>query len=236
MSKLKSWPMAVAVMVVGAAVAITAFWFLGSKDMTLQATADSMLPGIVEGDRLQVRQLPGDQVHRGDIIVFVADAWAHDNSERGKTLAKRVIGVGGDTVAGDGDGRIQVNGKPITEEYRKKDDPNAGSLLGAFTAEVNQGDVFVAGDWRGNSRDSRLYFRDPGHGGVPQKDIKGIVVAVNGGPVVPTTAFTNAGLAGAPFHDDSASGPVRLLVMAGGLALFLGGVIWLIIALARRKT
>jgi signal peptidase I len=235
MKKLKSWPMAVVVMVVGAAVAITAFWFTGDDDVTYPG--GGMDPTIPAGSSVRVRKVPGDQVHRGDVIMFVGDAWAAEPAERGLTLVKRVIGVGGDTVTGSGDGQLGVNGKPVTEDYRKKDDPDAGVVVGAFIVKVEPGEVFVAGDWRGNSRDSRTYVEVlDHHGGVPVKDISGFVVAVNGKSIAPTTAFTDAGLAGAPFHDDSSGGQVRLLVIAGGLALCLGGMIWLILALARRKT
>ncbi|TCO57020.1 hypothetical protein EV192_106495 [Actinocrispum wychmicini] len=99
-----------------------------------------------------------------------------------------------------------------------------------FTTKVDTGKVFVAGDWRGNSRDSRLYTDSPGNGGVPLTDIRGIVVAVNNTVLAPTTAFTDAGLAGAPYQEAS----FDKLVLAGGV-VFVGGLVWLVLSLIRRK-
>ncbi|GAB3907237.1 hypothetical protein GCM10029964_105170 [Kibdelosporangium lantanae] len=60
----------------------------------------------------------------------------------------------------------------------------------------------------------------------------GVVVAVNGNALTPTKAFTDAGLPGEP-----AAAPAKwpLVGLALGLAVFVAGVAWLVVALSRRK-
>jgi signal peptidase I len=92
----------------------------------------------------------------------------------GNDLVKRVIGVGGDTVeCCDANGRIIVNGKPLTNETYIK--PGSRTDQVQFKVIVPEGSVFVMGDNRGNSQDSRFHL-DLNNGMVPLKDIVGRVV------------------------------------------------------------
>jgi signal peptidase I len=94
-------------------------------------------------------------------------------SDSGKDLVKRVIGVGGDRVACcDAEGRIVVNGVPLDEDY----------IIGPtdqvlFDVAVPQDSVFVLGDNRGDSRDSRFHL-DEDFGAVPVDNVVGRVVVV----------------------------------------------------------
>ena len=94
-------------------------------------------------------------------------------SDSGKDLVKRVIGVGGDRVACcDSQGRIVVNGVPLDEGY----------IIGPtdqvlFDVEVPRDAIFVLGDNRGNSRDSRFHL-DENSGSVPVDNVVGRVVLV----------------------------------------------------------
>lgn len=94
-------------------------------------------------------------------------------SDSGDDLVKRVIGVGGDRVACcDADGRIVVNGVPLNEDY----------IIGPtdqvrFDVSVPEGGIFVMGDNRGDSRDSR-YHLDMNNGAVPVGNTVGRVVLV----------------------------------------------------------
>lgn len=117
-----------------------------------------------------------DDVHRGDVVVFRdPGGWLTPQPESrggvGQTLRdmfefvgilpdeseghliKRVIGVGGDTVACcDDDGRVTVNGAALEEsEYLFPGDPSATD----FETEVPEGELFVMGDHRADSGDSR---------------------------------------------------------------------------------
>ncbi|OLO67246.1 signal peptidase I [Actinomyces oris] len=156
----------------------------------------SMERTLRDGDKVAVPMYGSDDVERGDVIVFTdPDDWLHVKEPtglRGATqrlmiavnllpentghhLVKRVIGVGGDHVVADGKGSLTVNGVAIKEPYVK--DGQSPSLT-SFDVAVPQGYVWVMGDNRSNSADSR-YHRDDAHGGfVPLKNVVGVARVV----------------------------------------------------------
>ena len=90
---------------------------------------------------------------------------------------KRVIGLGGDRVrCCDARGRVTVNGVPLNERSYLP----AGEKPSAidFEVKVKEGYVWVQGDNRSNSADSRVHLGDPGGGQVPVGDLVGRVFAV----------------------------------------------------------
>jgi signal peptidase I len=90
----------------------------------------------------------------------------------GNDLVKRVIGVAGDTVeCCDAQGRIMVNGVGIDETYIKE---GATTDQVTFSVLVPEGHVFVMGDNRGNSEDSRFHL-DLNNGMVPVSEVIGRV-------------------------------------------------------------
>lgn len=93
---------------------------------------------------------------RGDIITFHPPAsWGEAN---GDVFVKRVVAVGGDTVSCCGaDGKLVVNGASVDEPYLNYDAP--GTL--EFNYTVPEGTVFVLGDNRPVSADSRYHPTDP---------------------------------------------------------------------------
>jgi signal peptidase I len=91
-------------------------------------------------------------------------------------LIKRVIGIGGDTVVCcDDSGRITVNGVPIDEPYVKSQSDIARL---EFEVTVEPGRVFVMGDNRANSADSRYHLTDPGQGAIPVELVVGRAVVI----------------------------------------------------------
>lgn len=83
-------------------------------------------------------------------------------SDSGSDLVKRVIGIGGDTIACcDTDGRIVLNGVPLDEAYVQGPTDQV-----RFDVVVPPDSMFVMGDNRGDSRDSR-YHLDVDGGAVP---------------------------------------------------------------------
>ncbi len=94
-------------------------------------------------------------------------------SDTGKDLVKRVIAVEGDRISCcNADGRIVLNGEPLVEDYVK-----GSTNQVQFDVVVPPGGVFVMGDNRGNSRDSRYHLQVE-NGAVPASEVVGRVVLV----------------------------------------------------------
>ena len=93
-------------------------------------------------------------------------------SNSGNDLVKRVIGVANDQVeCCDAAGRVTVNGVAIADSYMKE---GITSDQVTFSVLVPEGNVFVMGDNRGNSEDSRFHL-DKNNGMVPVEEIIGRV-------------------------------------------------------------
>jgi len=111
----------------------------------------SMAPTLKVNDRVLVNKLSYDlhEVNRGDLIVFESPP---DEGSETKDLIKRVIGLPGETVESR-DGRMVVDGRVLDEPYL--DD---GVMTGALEKTVIPPDhLWVMGDNRSNSRDSRFF-------------------------------------------------------------------------------
>jgi signal peptidase I len=121
--------------------------------------SESMLPTLEVGDRLFVDKF----IYRfrepevGDMVVF-------DGLETDDELIKRVVAVAGDRVKVR-DGVLRVNGEFPEEPYARAVLFPDGSDFGP--TRLQEGEVFVMGDNRGNSRDSRFF------GPVPLENIEG---------------------------------------------------------------
>jgi signal peptidase I len=175
---------------------------VGIKFFLVQAfyiPSPSMEPMFIENDRILVQKVSywgDDEPERGDIIVFKDPGdWLDDTETRAATnpvtktleaiglypsgghLVKRVIGVGGDRVkCCDAKGRVTVNGTPLDESsYLPKgtlpsDDP--------FDVRVPEDHLWMMGDNRDNSYDSRGHTGDPGGGFVSEDMVVGKVWAL----------------------------------------------------------
>ncbi|WP_326700099.1 signal peptidase I [Streptomyces sp. NBC_01754] len=137
----------------------------------------SMSPTVNAGDRVLAERVDGDEVRRGDVVVFTDEVWG------ATPMVKRVVGVGGDTVACcDEAGRLTVDGDPIEEPYLRADgtaSPAGTPASGKdFTAKVPEGSLFLLGDERTSSLDSRVHLEDTDQGAVPRSAVQARVDAV----------------------------------------------------------
>lgn len=130
----------------------------------------SMEPGLRIGDRVLVNKLAyrfGARPSRGDVVVFDGTGYfGHAD------YVKRVVGVGGDhVVCCDREGRIEVNGRPVDETGFLHPGNSASDV--PFDVVVPDGRLFLLGDHRARSSDSRDHLGSPGGGMVPVDDVVG---------------------------------------------------------------
>ena len=136
-----------------------------------RVSGSSMEKTLSDGDNLIVDKLSYrfQEPKRFDIVVFPY------KYEENTYYIKRIIGLPGDTVACKGSGEpITVNGKPIDESAYLKSGVNPSDS--PFSVTVTDGNVFVLGDNRSNSRDSRYHLDDGNNGLVPYDDIQGVAL------------------------------------------------------------
>jgi signal peptidase I len=112
----------------------------------------SMLPTLHEDDRVLVNKLSYDlhDVHRGDLVVFERP----ENEAAGqiKDLIKRVVGLPGERIESR-DGDVYIDGDLLEEPYLA----DGAETTGLEPQTVPEGHVFVMGDNRGDSMDSRVF-------------------------------------------------------------------------------
>jgi signal peptidase I len=152
-------------------------------------------------DRVAVNKVPfiSGSISRGDVVVFRDPAnWLPEPYEGAENkvvakikeglvavgvlpnpakqyLVKRVIGVAGDHIICCSNGKLTINGKETNEPYifagNKPSDMD-------FNVTVPEGKIWVMGDHRGSSADSRYHQDDVNHGFVPLEKVTGRVFAI----------------------------------------------------------
>lgn len=137
-------------------------------------SSESMAPTYGPGDRVVFERIDGSQVRRGDVVVFSApDRYGFEG-----LVMERIIGVGGDRVTcctgTETDASVTVNGKPLEEPYVNGGDVHGGYPM-SYDVQVPDGRLFMLGDHRANSRDSRA-FLDDHSGTLPESAIRGRVI------------------------------------------------------------
>lgn len=135
-----------------------------------QIPSGSMESGLRVGDRVLVNKLAyrfGAEPRRGDVVVFDGTGYFGDAD-----YIKRVVGVGGDhVVCCDKEGRIRVNGRSVDESTFLYPGDKPSTVR--FDVVVSDGTLFVLGDHRSDSSDSRDHLGSPGGGMIPVDDVIG---------------------------------------------------------------
>lgn len=126
--------------------------------------------------------LPPDETKKGDDPVGVKQVKQGLTfigllpSDDEQDLIKRVVAVGGDTVkCCDKDGRVTVNGVPLDEPYLHPG--NVPSTM-QFEVQVPAGRIFVLGDHRSDSADSRFHLDEQYRGTVSEEEVVGRAVVI----------------------------------------------------------
>ncbi|MFE5816338.1 signal peptidase I [Streptomyces sp. NPDC056479] len=166
---------------VGLALVVGSVLWLRTGYALSAVASESMTPTYAVGDRIVAERVDADQVGRGDVVLYSAPERYYD----GPPVMQRVIGVGGDRIVccvgtGTARERITVNGRPLSEPYVKGGIANG---MPPYDVTVPEGRLFVLGDNRLNSRDSRSFAAD--HGGtVPVGAVVGRVTDSYAMPVL----------------------------------------------------
>ncbi|NEA16298.1 signal peptidase I [Streptomyces halstedii] len=184
----------------------------------------SMSPTVNAGDRVLAERVDGAEVRRGDVVVFTDTVWGD------APMVKRVVGVGGDEVTCcDGAGRLTINGKAVEEPYLRADGTgtSGGSPASGqdFIARVPEGKLFLLGDERTGSLDSRVHLEDVDQGAVPRGAVQARVDAV---------AWPLNGMIGRPEGFAALPGgvseegplPLQAAAVALGVVLIVGGSVY----------
>jgi signal peptidase I len=173
----------------------------------------SMTPTIDAGDRVLAQRVDGDEIRRGDVVVFTDKSWV-----TGASVVKRVVAVGGDTVSCCTDGKLTVNGKKIDETYLKGSVVEDKSIP---TVKVPEGRLFLLGDERQGSLDSSAHLTDTAQGTVARSAVTARVDAV----VWPMKGMLERPTGFEPLGALSSPGPLRtiFILIIVGAVLVLGG-------------
>ncbi|MFJ2741329.1 signal peptidase I [Streptomyces sp. NPDC087440] len=247
-------------------IVVALFIALVLKTFLVQAfviPSGSMEQTIRIGDRVLVDKLTpwfGSRPERGEVVVFKdPGGWLEQEKKPAKEdpvgikqvkegltwigllpsadeqdLIKRVVAVGGDTVkCCDRNGQVTVNGVALSEPYVF---PNDRPSKTPFEVKVPEGRVFVLGDHRSNSADSRFHLNEKYQGTVSEEDVLGRAFVI-GWPIghwrkleVPDTFArvpeprAGAGAVGQPSHRVASQDRQVLLPSPGELPLVMGVV------------
>ncbi len=214
----------------------------------------SMENTLIPGDRVLVNKLVYRfrSIDRGDVVVFSGQgSWDPPAppgpgdpllrfwdsltnlvgiSAPGTDYIKRVIGIPGDRVACcDAQGRVTVNGVALNEQSYIF--PGAAPSEVKFSIKVPPGRLWVMGDNRGDSDDSRYRTQDPGQGTIPESAVVGRAFVI----IWPTARWAGIPIP-ATFHQSglqAAALATSLPGTAGGSAALAAG---LLVWRRRRRT
>ncbi|KUJ39972.1 Signal peptidase I [Streptomyces sp. MBT84] len=187
---------------------------------------DSMTPTIKAGDRVLAQRVDSADITRGDVVVFKQKSWGN------MPIVKRVVAVGGDTIACCTEGRLTVNGKRIQESYLGKGQP--AELKTIPTITVPKGRLFLLGDERSGSLDSTAHLTEAFSGTVPRSAVDARVDSVvwpMNGMLERPTGFETLG----PISSPGPLRPIFGVIVAGAVLVMAGAALGAIADRAGRR-
>ncbi|MEU6096129.1 signal peptidase I [Streptomyces sp. NPDC047079] len=204
----------------GLAVALGCVVFLGGfvwgaivyKPYTVPT--DSMSPTIVAGDRVLAQRVDSADIKRGDVVVFRQKSWGD------MPMVKRVVAVGGDTIACCTDGRLTVDNKEIHESYLAEGQVAEFRKIPTLTVPKDR--LFMLGDERSGSLDSTAHLTEAFSGTVARDAVDARVDAVvwpMNGMLDRPTGFEELG----PISSPGPLRPILGTIVAGAVLVMAGG-------------
>ena len=223
----------------------------------------SMENTLEVGDRVLVNKVVYHfrGIARGNVVVFSGqDSWGPDAPPPSSNpvvrvfddvlsglglhsdqtyYIKRVIGLPGDHVACCTDGKVTVNGVPLTEDQYLF--PGNPPSTFKFSDVVPAGHLWVMGDHRSDSDDSRYHSGDPGGGAIPENQVVGRAFLIIWPPSqlrdlpIPTTFQQAAWHAGAAGAADAAVVGGGQAALAAAPVAGVAGILAVPVLLLRRR-
>lgn len=158
--------MAVGVVAAVAGILVPAAGSIGYR--TMQVSGTSMEPTYHPGDKVSIKKAAGSALRDGDIALFDGHDWGVQ-----ALLLKRVIARGGEHIILSRTGTVTVDGKVLKEPYLYPGSQN--SFSPPLDLVVPEGRLFMMGDHRSNSNDSRFHT-DAAHGTIAESAVTGKAV------------------------------------------------------------
>ncbi|MFE2267779.1 signal peptidase I [Streptomyces lavendulae] len=156
---------AIVLLVLGGALIAGPIVFVSGRFTVVHQYGDNMAPTLAHGD-LVVLRTDTSALRRGDVVIYDPGTWGLKGPFIG-----RVAALGGEHISyAMGDKVLTLDGQPLDEPYLNGL-PGDGGV--AFDVAVPQGKVFILGDNRGNSADSRFHLDSSG-GTLPVSAVTGI--------------------------------------------------------------
>lgn len=143
-----------------AILAIVGYLLLTQVFLITRYCGENMFPAMKDGDLVIGFRLRLEDLHRNDVVVYTLDE---------KQYFGRVVAAGGDVVTLREDGALIVNGTTQTEEILY---PTFGGDVLEYPYRVADGSVFVLGDYRTRTKDSRDF------GAIPLDSVEGRVITL----------------------------------------------------------
>lgn len=142
-----------------AALVLVVYVMLTHVFLLTQASGNEMFPAVKDGDVIFAYRLP-EKYSKDDVVVY---------TQNGRTRVGRIVGREKDIIKMDEEGKLVVNGTPQGGEIMYPTYPKDGY---EYPYEVPRGHIYILGDYRTQSEDSRDF------GPVPVDALQGKVITI----------------------------------------------------------